>query len=216
MPWSYCFCITLLHNCIRIGKHTKRFGKNYIPICNDAQTYPIFLDDRDYYLHPLPPNFEPPRYPNFSLKKSAQLNWTSTIITIFFINVYVVLFLFNNVIYVFLLYDCMFMYDYPDWGFSCAFSSVVRQMPGWYPQRRGTARTLPSCCVALGIFCVLCIFCVVLFIVCFVTFPVLFVCICILNNCHRVATQLQLNINISYIIKGINYDDWSITIISVE
>jgi hypothetical protein len=29
-------------------------------------------------------------------------------------NVYVVLFLFNNVIYVFLLYDCMFMYDYPD------------------------------------------------------------------------------------------------------
>jgi hypothetical protein len=32
----------------------------------------------------------------------------------FFINVHVVLFLFNNVIYVFLLYDCMFMYDYPD------------------------------------------------------------------------------------------------------
>jgi hypothetical protein len=29
-------------------------------------------------------------------------------------NGYVVLFLFNNVIYVFLLYDCMFMYDYPD------------------------------------------------------------------------------------------------------
>jgi len=35
-------------------------------------------------------------------------------------------------------------------------------------------------------FCVLCIFC-------FVTFPVLFVCICVLNNCHRVVTQLQLN-----------------------
>jgi hypothetical protein len=32
----------------------------------------------------------------------------------FFINVYVVLFLFNNVIYVFLLYDYMFMYDDPD------------------------------------------------------------------------------------------------------
>jgi len=43
-------------------------------------------------------------------------------------------------------------------------------------------------------FCVLCI-------VCFVTFPVLFVCICVLNNCHRVATQLQLNI--SYHIKFI-------------
>jgi hypothetical protein len=40
--------------------------------------------------------------------------FTSTIITIFFINVYVVLSLFKNVIYVFLLYDCMFMNDYPD------------------------------------------------------------------------------------------------------
>jgi len=36
-------------------------------------------------------------------------------------------------------------------------------------------------------FCVLCI-------VSFVTFTVLFVCICVLNNCHRLATQLQLNI----------------------
>jgi len=36
-------------------------------------------------------------------------------------------------------------------------------------------------------FCVLCI-------VCFVTFPVLFVYICVLNDCHQVATQLQLNI----------------------
>ena len=34
--------------------------------------------------------------------------FTSTIITIFFINVYMVLFLFHNVIYVFLLYDYVF------------------------------------------------------------------------------------------------------------
>jgi len=27
-----------------------------------------------------------------------------------------------------------------------------------------------------------------------VSFSVLFVCICVLNYCHRVATQLQLNI----------------------
>jgi hypothetical protein len=82
---------------------------------------------------------------------------------------------------------CTFMYDYPDWGFSRAFSSVVRQMPGWIPQRRGTARTVSNFFVALCIFCfVLCI--------CFVTFPV-FVCICGLNNCHRVFTQLQLNIS---------------------
>jgi hypothetical protein len=40
-------------------------------------------------------------------------------------------------------------------------------------------------------------FCVVLYIVCFVSFSVLFVCIrvCVLNYCHRVATQLQLNIS---------------------
>jgi len=38
-------------------------------------------------------------------------------------------------------------------------------------------------------------FCVVLCIVCFVSLSVLFVCICVLNYCHRVATQLQLNIS---------------------
>ena len=43
-------------------------------------------------------------------------------------------------------------------------------------------------------------FCVVLCIVCFVSSSVLFVCICVLNYCHQVATQLQLNISyhISY------------------
>ena len=50
--------------------------------------------------------------------------------------------------------------------------------------KRGTARTLPNCCV------VLCI-------ICFVSFCVLFVCKCVLYCCHRVTTQLQL-INISY------------------
>jgi hypothetical protein len=43
-------------------------------------------------------------------------------------------------------------------------------------------------------------FCVVLCIVSFVSFSVLFLCICVLYYCHRVATQLQLNISyhISY------------------
>jgi hypothetical protein len=69
-------------------------------------------------------------------------------------------------------------------------------MSGWCPQRRGTARTLPNFCVALCIFVLFCeFFCVVLCNVCFVTFPVLFVCICVLNNCQRVATKLQLNIS---------------------
>jgi hypothetical protein len=33
---------------------------------------------------------------------------------------------------------------YPDWGFSVLFSSVVRQMPGYNSQRRGTVLTLPN------------------------------------------------------------------------
>ena len=65
-----------------------------------------------------------------------------------------------------------------------AFSPVVRQMPGYNPQRRGTGRTVPKflCCP----------------IHCFMSFCVLFVCKCVLYYCHRVATQLQLtNISIT-------------------
>jgi hypothetical protein len=40
--------------------------------------------------------------------------------------------------------------------------------------------------------------CVVLCIVCFVTFSGFFVCICVLYYCHRVATQLQLNISYTH------------------
>ena len=86
---------------------------------------------------------------------------------------------------------CMFMSDYPDWGFSMLFSSVVRQMPGYTSQRRGTARTLPNFCV------VLCI--------CFVSFCILFVCICVLYYCHWVATQLQLNISCHLFRRVITY-----------
>jgi hypothetical protein len=57
-------------------------------------------------------------------------------------------------------------------------------------------------CVVLCIFvlfyvCLCCsvYFCVVLCIVSFVTYSVLFVCVCVLYYCHRVATQLQLNIS---------------------
>jgi hypothetical protein len=99
----------------------------------------------------------------------------------------------------------LYVYEWLPWlRFFRAFSSVVRQMPGWCPQRQGTARTLPNffffslcfVCVALCIFlcCSMYLFCIVPCDVCFVTFPVLFVCIYVLNNCHRVATQLQLNI----------------------
>ena len=89
---------------------------------------------------------------------------------------YMVIFLSNTVIYVFLLLClcilivrlCIFIvpagtHRLPWRRFFRAFSSVVRQMPGYNSQRRGTAPTLPKflCCPMYCLFCVvLCIVCV--------------------------------------------------------
>jgi len=121
-----------------------------------------------------------------------------------------VVFVFNTVIYVFLLLClcilivCLCIFTVPAGTLRLpwlrvfhALSSVVRWMPGYKFQRRGTARTLPRflCRSVYCLFCVVpctvcfvsfrvlsvlcrsvyCLFCVVLCTVCFVSFCVLFV-----------------------------------------
>jgi hypothetical protein len=103
---------------------------------------------------------------------------------------------------------CMFMYDYPDWGFPVLFPHLWGKYQG-KTRKNGTRPALFLIVVLFYVLFVLCFSmycCVVLCIVCFVTFSVLFVWICVLSGSHRVATQLQLNISyhiISYHIKYI-------------
>ena len=75
---------------------------------------------------------------------------------------YMVAFLFNTVIYVFLLLGlCILIVRLPWLKFFCAFSSVVRQMPGYNLPRWGMAHTLPKflCC---SMYCCSVSFCVLL------------------------------------------------------
>jgi hypothetical protein len=76
-----------------------------------------------------------------------------------------------------------------------AFSSVVRQMPGYNSQRLGTARTSQIRRSNLLIVMYFSNFLIVMYVyVPFSVFCVLFVCKCVLYYRHRVSTQLQLNI----------------------
>jgi hypothetical protein len=98
----------------------------------------------------------------------------------------IVVFLFNTVIYVFLLLGlCILIVQLPWLRVLRAFSSVVRQMPGYNSPRRSTARTVPITLLSCSMYCLF-----------FLSFCVLFVCKCVMYYCHRVSTQLQLT-NIS-------------------
>jgi len=106
------------------------------------------------------------------------------------------------------------IYPVPWLRFFRAFSSVVRQMPGYTSQRRGRVRTLPNYWIVL--FYVLFVS-IVLFYVLFVSnvlFYLLFVCKCVLYYCHRVVTQLQLNISYHIIYHIIPYHITSYRIVS--
>jgi hypothetical protein len=59
----------------------------------------------------------------------------------------------------------------------CAFSSVVRLMPGYNSRRQNTARTSQFFFLFIVMYVPFSVFCV------------LFVCKCVLYCCHRVSTQ---------------------------
>jgi hypothetical protein len=101
--------------------------------------------------------------------------FVACLFTLIYDNGYYVEFLFNIVIYIFSLCLCILIVCFcifivpagtlrlPRLSFFRAFSTVVRQIPRYNPQRRGTARTLPKYlrCSIYCLFCfVMCIVCV--------------------------------------------------------
>ena len=95
---------------------------------------------------------------------------------VFILCILIVMYMFCSVYCVFFVPTGTLRLPWP--RFFLAFSSVVRQIPGYISQRRGTARTLPKLIVS---------------------FYLLFVCKCVLYYCHRVSTELQITIMSTYI-----------------
>jgi hypothetical protein len=82
---------------------------------------------------------------------------------------------------------------FPRFFLSCKVNVRVQ------PAKTGHCPHFPNFCFVLGIFLCYSMYFCVLCIVCFVSFTVLFLCICVLYYCHRVATQLQLNISYHFL-----------------
>jgi hypothetical protein len=84
----------------------------------------------------------------------------------FYFYQFMVLFLFNAVIYIFLLLGlCIPIVQLPWLRFFRAFSSVVRQMLGYNSPRRGTARTVPITFLFCSMYCFFVLFYVLFFFV---------------------------------------------------
>jgi len=117
-----------------------------------------------------------------------------------FINVYMVLFLFDDVIYIFLLLRLCILTTLTE-VFPCFFLSCKANARVKAAKTGHGPHSFKFLCFSMYFLCCSMNFCVVLCTVCFVSFPVLLVCICVLNYCHRVATQLQLTLKrlMSYI-----------------
>jgi hypothetical protein len=98
---------------------------------------------------------------------------------------YMFAFLFNTIIYVFLLLGLAVLIVRLPWlRFFRAFSSVVRQMSRYNSQRRGTARTIPYFCCSM--YCLFSLF-YVLFVLCRSVY-----CLCVNVYCTT-ATGWQPN-----------------------
>ena len=81
------------------------------------------------------------------------------------------------------MYTVLWLRFFLPWlRFFRSLPSVLRQIPGWNSQRRGTARTLPHELLFVLFGCYLCCS---------------MYCLCVNVYCHRVTTQMQL-INKSY------------------
>jgi hypothetical protein len=112
-----------------------------------------------------------------------------------FITVYMVLFLFNNVIYVFLLLRLCILIV------CLCMTTLTKVFPCFFLRCKANARVKPAKTGARSALFLIFVLFYVLFVLCY---SVYCLCVCVLHYCHQVATQLQ-STNITYISYHISY-----------